>query len=402
MNQKPKFAAVFAMAMLALAAVSLPAQAPAPFTIEDYFKVVSLRVEDWTRDGRWVAASLSRAEDRIPADNTRSGDPTYVLVQPADLIVLDTESGAQVRVFPGKETYRSPAWSPDGKKLALFLFRDGVFRLAIWNREARKMEKIAVALSKPIASNSPLVWTEDGARLLFSVRAAGWKEKSAATFAAAATDSVRVFDTDKPFLPWDEVSRRGQLQIPTIADLASGKVVEILPETPLHSSRLTADSHSFVFERDVTEKTDYDVIRGTKSRLEVVPASGGAPRVILKPADTPRSLTWAKTNDRFAYTEKGDVFIMHLSDKEPRRLTGEKDPAEKPAAGADKPEPKKKQTFGVSRFSPDGKLLLCTSARPRPEESKEKPAAKPAGVPPRQYWLINAETGVREMIYEFP
>ncbi len=348
-----------------------------------------------------MAATLSRTEDRIPSDNKRYGDPTYVAPPlPSTLVVIDAQTGTQIRVFPGKEAYRSPTWSPDGKKLALFLYRNPGFQLAVWNRETQKMEKAPLKLSKAIASNSPLVWTEDGTKLVFYVRASDWEEKSARAFAAAATEAIRVYDSAKPFLPWDEVNRRGQLVIPVAGEIASGKVIEILPETPLLSSRLTADGRSFVFERDVTEKTNYDVIRGTSNQLEVVPLAGGTPRVILKPAASARSLTWAKNNDQFAYVEKGDVFVMGLEDKEPRRLTGEKEPAEKPAA--DKaPEAKKKRTFGLSRFSPDGKTLLCTSTRPQPEETKDQPA-KPVADPPRQYWLINIVSGSQEMVYELP
>lgn len=393
------------LALVALAAVLGPAaaaaQIPPLFTVDDYFKVVSLRIDDWTRDGRWVAATLSRTEDRIPGDNKRSGDPTYIAPPtPSDLVVLDAADGTRFRVFPGKETYRGAAWSPDGKKLALFLYRKNGFQFAVWNRETRQMEKSRLEPVKPIASNSPLVWTEDGTRLVFTVRAVDWEEKSSRAFAAAATDAVRVFDTDKPFLPWDEVSRRGQLQIPVVADVSSGKVVELLPETPILSWRLTADGRSFIFERDVTEKTNYDVIRGTSNQLEIVPLAGGEARILLKPAASARSLTWTKKNDLAAFTEKGDVFVLGLSDKEPRRLTGEKEAAEKPAA--DKAaEAKKKRTFAVSRFSPDGKLLLCTSVRPQPEESKDKPAAGPSD-PPRQYWLIDVASGTQEMVYELP
>jgi len=394
---------LFAALIMALGSGSLPAQSPSSFTIDDYFKIASLRVEDWTREGRWAAASLSRTEDRVPSDNKRSGDPTYVVVQPADLIILDTATGAQVKVFPGKEQYRAPAWSPDGKKLAFFIYRKPGFQLAVWNRETRQMEKIPFKPAKPISANSPLIWTEDGTRLVFTVRAPDWESKSAQAFAAAATDSVRIFDSEKPFLPWDEVSRRTNLAIPVVGEIATGKIAEILPETVFLNFRVTADGKSFVFERDVTEKTNYDVIRGTSNQLEIVPLAGGTPRVLLKPAAAPRSLTWMKNNDLFAYADKGDVFVMGLQDKEPRRLTGEKEPAEKPAekpAGDKAPEAKKKRTFAVSRFSPDGKLLLCTSTRPQPEEAKDKPA-KPAD-PPRQYWLIDVASGTQEMITELP
>jgi dipeptidyl aminopeptidase/acylaminoacyl peptidase len=397
-----KFVRSFLVAATAVfvSAAAAPAQTSALFTIDDYFKVVSLRIDDWSKDGHWLAGTLSRPEDRIPGDNTRSGDPTYLApIAPSDLVVIDASDGKQVRVFPGKEQYRGVAWSPDGKKLAMFLYRKSGFQLAVWNRDTRQLETTPFKLTKAIAANSPLVWTSDGSKLIFSVRAPDWEEKSAEAFKSVTSAAVRVFDSEKPFLPWDEVGRRGRLAIPVVGEIASGNIVEILPETPIGSSRITEDGRSFVYERDVTEKTNYDVIGGTSNQLEIIPLAGGTARVLLKPAASPRSMLWAKNNLVFAYVEKGDVFVMNVADKEPRQLTGEKESALKVAEDK-KTEARKKRTFAVSSFSPSGRSLLCTSARPQEDEEKEKKAKPPN--PPREYWLIDAVTGVSEMVYELP
>ena len=36
-----------------------PRPNPRPFTIDDYFQVATIRVDDWTKDGRWLACALS-------------------------------------------------------------------------------------------------------------------------------------------------------------------------------------------------------------------------------------------------------------------------------------------------------------------------------------------------------
>jgi dipeptidyl aminopeptidase/acylaminoacyl peptidase len=97
---------------------------------------------------------------------------------------------------------------------------------------------------------------------------------------------------------------------------------------------------------------------------------------------------------------------MGVEDKEPRNLTAEKEPAPAdkaaPAPEAKEPkkdEAKKKPAFAVVRFSPDGALILATSARPQPE-SPDKSA--PPANPPRQYWLIEARGGSKTMIHEQP
>jgi len=374
---------------------SSPAQSNERFTIEDYFKVVSARVEDWTRDGRWLALSLTALGDRIPQDNERSGDPTYIAPSISDLIVLEAATAKQTRVFPGKAQVRGAFWSPDGRKLAMFVLQNGGFELRVWDRAAGRFDKIVFASRKPVASNSPLAWTEDGKKIYFHLRSPEWETKTRDVFCDVVRAPIMVFDSEKPFLPWDEVSRRSRLVIPAVWDSASGTVAELLPETAVLSARLTRDGTTLLFERDMSEKTSYETIGGTKNQLEALPLSGGQPRVLLKPYEQ-RPLTWSRDNRTFAYAEKGDIFIMGVGDKEPRQLTGEKEPAEK-----EKDDKKKKQSFSLVRFNPDASGLLCTSTRPQPDEDKDKPA-RPSN-PPRQYWLIDARDGkTKTMLFELP
>jgi len=390
---------------LALAVSSaFPAADKKPFSVDDYFLTKSLRVEDMTRDGRWLAASISTPGDRLPQDNTRFGDPTYIGPSRAELVVIETRSGQTTPVFAGKRQFRSPAWSPDGKSLAFFEFVAGRFELRVWSRESGKTEPVALSKGKALAAGSPLVWSPDGKKLYFTTRAQGWEAKSAELFKRATAAPVIVMDSRDPFLQWDEVRRRDRLVVPAAWDLGARKLTELLLETPVLSLRLTRDGTALIFERDVTEKTNYDVIGGTKNQLEVLPLPSGPSRVLMKSYEQ-RSLVWSKDLKTFAYTDKSNVFVMSLEDKEPRQLTGEKEPeAGKDAAAADKKEEtpkKKKPAWSVVRFSPDGADLLCTSARVE-EEDKEKdpPVHRPS--PPRQYWLVGVRDGAARMIHELP
>jgi dipeptidyl aminopeptidase/acylaminoacyl peptidase len=373
------------------------------FTIDDYFLTTSLRVEDWTKDGRWLVCAVSTQSDRLPQDNYRYGDPTYIWRSLADLVIVDASSGKQIKLYPQKQQFRAASWSPDGKWLAFFLFRSPAYQLVLWNRETGKFEKTALKYAKPIASNSPLIWSPDGKKIYLTVRTPDWEAKSAGLFKYATTSPIILMDSDKPFLEWDEISRQNRLAIPVVWEIAQNKVTELMPETRLLSTRLTKDGTSLVFERDVTEKTNYDVIFGTRNQLELLPLPKGTPRVLLKPYDR-RALVWSEDNKMLAYSDKGDVYVMAVADKEPRKLVGEKEP---PAAAAPtdkakdekKDEKKKKQEFDAARFSFDAGLLLCTSSRPQPEEEK---SGRPPANPPRQYWLVNVKTGEKEMIYELP
>ncbi len=396
---------IFMLMGFALAvSLAYPAAAKKPFTIDDFFLTKSLRVEDMTADGRFLAVAITTPGDRLPQDNTRYGDPTYVGPSRAELIVMETSSGHGTPVFTGKRQFRLPAFSPDGKALAFFEFKDGRFQPMVWFRESGKTEPVALPKGKVIASNSPLIWAPDGKKLYFTTRATDWESKTAVLFTKATAAPVIVMDSRDPFLQWDEIRRRDRLVIPAAWDFGVRKMTELLPETPILSLRLTEDGTALLLERDVTEKTNYDVIGGTKNQLEVLPLPAGSPRVLLKPYEQ-RSLVWSKSFKTLAFSDKGDVFVMSLEDKEPRRLTGEKEPeAGKEAAAAEEKkeekEKKKKPTWSVVRFSPDGASLLGTSARVQEDPGKDEPARRPA--PPRQYWLIDVRTGDKRMIHELP
>lgn len=392
------------LAAAAAASPAFSAETKKPFTVEDYFLTKSFQVEDVTADGRWLAVSMSTPADRLPQDNTRYGDPTYFGPSRADLLVIETATGRAIPVFQGKKQFRSPTWSPSGKTLAFLEARDGRFQIRVWFVDSGKSEGLLLPKGRFVAENSPLLWAPDGKTIYFTVRAPDWESKSADLFKAATSAPIIVFNTKDPFLRWDEIRRRSRLVVPAAWDLAARRMTELLPETPILSLRLTKDGTALLYEKDVTEKTSYDVIGGTKNRLEAFPLPGGPARVLLEPYEQ-RALVWSRDRKTLAYTDKGDVFVLGLDDKSPRRLTGEKDSgppakdeAEKKTAEAAK---KKTPTYGVVRFSPDGSLLLLTSARVEEEPAKDEPTSR-RPPPPRQYWLIDVRTGEKRMIHELP
>jgi len=393
-------ALVAGLALAASVLTGLPAAQKKPFTVDDYFLTKSAQVEAMTADGGWLAVAVSTPADRLPQDNTRFGDPTYVGPAQSEFLVVETATGRAIPVFKGKRQFRSAAWSPDGKALAYFAFEGGHFQVRIWNRESGKTDPVVLPAGRFAAENSALLWAPDGRKLYFTVRAADWLAKSTALFQAATAAPITVLDTKDPFLQWDEVRRRALYAVPAVWDLAGRKLAELMPETPLASLRLTRDGSTLILERDLTEKTSYDVIGGTRNRLEAFPLPAGPARVLLEPYEQRRPL-WSRDFRVLAYADKGDVFVMGLEDKEPRRLTGEKEPPapeKKAAAEADKEkkeEKKKTQTWSPVRFSPDAALILCTTTRVEPDGDK-----KPS--PPAQYWLIDVKSGDRRMIHELP
>jgi dipeptidyl aminopeptidase/acylaminoacyl peptidase len=380
----------------------LQAEQTSSFTIDDYFKVERLRVSDMSRDGRWLVATRSTRADSLPRDNYRYGDPTYVAESLADVIMIDTSSGKQTALFPGKVQVSNLSWSPDGGELAFFKVEKGGRHLKIWNRKTKKVTPVNTGRMGPIASNSHLLWSENGEKLFFAVRASGWEETSREMFKKATLGPIIVQDSDKPFLLWDKIRRLSSLKIPLAWERKSNTLTRLLEELPLLSVRLSRDGIHMIVERDVTEKTSYEVIFGTRNQMEVLNLEDGSNRVLLKPYDR-RRFIWDRDSGRLAYSDKGDVFFLSITDEKPRNLTGEKEDKKDIEETDDSPEDKtkepKKRRFSALRFSPDGTKILCTSTEP--QEEKEESDNRQTS-PPQQFWLIDIGTGDKEKIYELP
>jgi dipeptidyl aminopeptidase/acylaminoacyl peptidase len=375
------------------------AQSKPLFTIDDYFDIVSLSVADMTKDGQWLACTQSTRLDWLPRDNFRYGDPTYIAPFQADVLCINTKTGKQTKLFSTKKQVRALTWSPDGKMLAFFIMEKGEYRLKVWHRSSGKFENINVSKSGAVASNSHLAWSSDGKKLFFALRASDWKKKCLEMFKTATKGPIIVHDTDNPFLMWDKIRRQGSLRIPVCWDRTNKKIKNLLPETRMLSTLISKDGSFMVFERDITEKTDYDIIFGTTNQLEVLFFSEDSPKILMKKYQR-RRYRWTDDSTMLAYSDKGDVFVMNVTDKEPRNLTEEKKEEKKtdkeaPAGEGEKKE-KKKQRFSVISFSPAGAWLLCSSTRINPE--KGEPGYLES--PPPQYWLINAQTGEKKMLYE--
>jgi len=366
----------------------LSAQESTSYSIEDYFSIVSMRVEDVSHDGQWIAATRSTRSDRGPQDYYRYGDPTYIAPFCAEAVVIDSLSGEQTRLFPKKQQIRALTWSPDGSQLAFFLMEDRDYCLCIWHRESGRLERIAPLKFKPAADNSSLAWSPDGRRLLLSLRAEGWKDASRRLFSTLTEGPIIVHDAEAAFLPWDDLRNRRRLQVPAVFEPKTKTWFEPLPEMPLQSLRWAGDGVRILFERDISEKTDYEVIGGTTNRMEMWDMQSGKSRILMDNYKQ-RRFQWSDDNTRLAWSEKGDVFAMGIDDAEPRRLTGKDS---EPDAGQGK---EKRLSFSALRVSHDGEWLLCSAVQRKSEE--EQPYRKVT--PPSQYWIIDVETGARRLLY---
>ena len=82
----------------------------------------------------------------------------------ASIFVQDVGSGKRERVLAFAGINGAPAWSPDGRRLAVTLSRDGNPEIYIYTLATRKLQRV----TRSTAIDTEPVWSPDGASLVFT------------------------------------------------------------------------------------------------------------------------------------------------------------------------------------------------------------------------------------------
>ena len=345
---------------LALVVVAIPAAAalsqssPRPFTIDDALGVRSARIDDVTRDGRWIALSVRVRRDGLGVDASRFGDPTYVAPSLGQFQLIDATSGRTRAVLPGKVDTRAAAFSRDGTKLAFLLRKGDDYALDIDDVASNRVRTVAVRTSKAIASNSPLVWAPDGKSVLIALRPDAWAAGARAAFVHLTEGEIVVQDARQPFLAWDSVRNVNNRQIPVVVDLADGSIREIAGETDMRSPQFTADGTHIVYSTAVPKKTSYDNRSGTEYGVFRVAVTDGRIDTLMKPVDRRVMVRWNDDGTAFAYDDRGNVFVRFVTDDSARNLTAH---YRAPASKADTA----RTAYSIVAWRPDGGALLVST-----------------------------------------
>jgi dipeptidyl aminopeptidase/acylaminoacyl peptidase len=372
----PRPLAATAFAALALCAApparplaaQAPAAPPAPFTVDDALDLATWTVADLSDDGRWLAATAGTRRDGLGVDHRREGDPTYVRPQRVRLWAVETATGARRAVLPDARVVRSPAWSPDGGRLAFLLHERDAFVPAVWERASGRLTRLRTADGREPAENGALAWTRDGRALVLAVRPRDWRERTRARFRAMTEGPVFVQDGSEPFLAWDDLRREGSRRAVVALDVATRRVTELVPEGLVVQWRLAEDGASVSWTTDVTPRTDYAEIFGVEQRLEARPLdprtlAAAGPARTLAASLKGQSLVWARDGRRFAVGRDGRVYVGSVADTARRLVAGpppgaRADSADTSAAARAR---RAAERFAAVRFSPAGDALVLSN-----------------------------------------
>jgi len=347
---------VSSVVLLVLLALAAPAATPVagqegrPFTPDDALRVTSISVLDVTPDGRWIAASTANARDRQDVDHFRYGDATYVSPRTAAFFLLDTESGEQREILPGRVQVSGSEWSPDGAKLAFFLY-DGEMSLHIFDRESGDVTEVQV--EGEIASSSGLDWRPDGSGLLLQLRAEGWAENTRAEFLALSEGPIVVQDGSDPFLDWDRVRNLGGLVVPAHVTL-DGQTRTLMPEGEYTGYTQSEDGRWLSLLGELPLKTVYEGGGGSEWRMLRIDLESGDTTYVVEPStDRPRP-NFAPDGIRYAYSDEGHIHIRSILEEEGVNVT---EAFEGPVSESDTTDLR----FSAVRWRDDGQALLVNS-----------------------------------------
>lgn len=120
---------------------------------EDVLALRFVRDASLSPDGRRAAVIVSRPDH--PSDG-----------EFFELALIDTESGAETPLVTGDVRVTSPAWSPNGRKLAYVRTDSGPPRICIHDCDNGQIGETAVEGGMP---QPPLVWSPDGVRVAATV-----------------------------------------------------------------------------------------------------------------------------------------------------------------------------------------------------------------------------------------
>src|SRR4029078_12216918 len=171
-----------------------------------------------------------------------------------------------------------------------------------------------------VAENSELRWSADGKRLLYSLHTLAWRKAAQDSFAVMTGGPVFVQSSENPFLAWDALRRMANVRNVVAYDFASGKTMELLPETMVATWEASDDGTTVSYSEDITKKTDYDVIFGSENKLvaRALNCAAAAEQCtkgrVLLPTLKGTNIVSSEDGAHYAYAKDGRVYVASVAD----------------------------------------------------------------------------------------
>jgi dipeptidyl aminopeptidase/acylaminoacyl peptidase len=264
-----------ALAAGATPAAQAPAQAPAPAagraqlappTVDQILSLKRAGSPEISPDGRWVAYTVRE---------TNWDDNTY----DQQIWLADARTGATRQLTSSKKSSQSPAWAPDGSRLAFV---------------SDRTDKRQIYLINPLGGEAEALTTlEDG------VGSFAWSpDAKSIAFTARDAKSSAAKDRDKKYGEFEIVDRDFRMTHLSVIDVASRAI------KPLTSGAYTVgafawspDSRSIAFDHRVNP----DLANGGSADISIVTVADGMVRKLVTQDGPDSNPTWSPDGSRIAF-----------------------------------------------------------------------------------------------------
>ncbi|SMD46148.1 Dipeptidyl aminopeptidase/acylaminoacyl peptidase [Aquiflexum balticum DSM 16537] len=344
-----------------------------PFTVADAIQVKSMGSQSLSDDGKYLAGIISDGSARFETDHFRFQDPSYLNVLPGEFVIIQTETGEQLRPNPGLSRVTSVSWSPTNKEIAFLEQQEDKLHLMIYDIGRKRKREIKISGS-PLLANESLLWAPDGKFIYLKSREADWLEKAMPLYQEATKGPIVVYDGSEPFLKWDKIRNTNALTNILKVNPVNGVSEKILPESNYSQLNITEDGTKLIFTENFPLKTSYVRDKGTAYQVAYIElGTADSAKVIYKRNEKRRNFNWSDSKTNYAWVDSGYVFVRKLGSNDSINLTKGK---------AFEEEGKKKDVkFNVLSWSPDEKGLLLGSDK--------------------GFWWTDAQGESLELIYGF-
>jgi dipeptidyl aminopeptidase/acylaminoacyl peptidase len=308
-----------ALVLMFYLVVAASAQQKKSFTPEASLdlQVLTFAPNGVSPDGIWIAYAVTdgyHQRSGTPLDWVPYGAKAHVWVR--SLITPET-----LQVTAGDTFSWGPAWSPDGKNLAMYLWKDNAIAIGIWNREDHNLRVLPM---KNLDGRLPLLWSPSGRFLVYSFPKFdlnGSVRRDAHPYDLDPSRLVSVTSSDQEPQPYDA----------TLVDIMSYGLVALDEATGQTRPLLSPSSFlltEFSFSPDGKYLAVVSAVRDSRwvvlyppiHEVTVISWDDGSSKVVLQDT-TAQSVTWTPDSRHLAYTDKDALWTVFVEGGEPKRIS---------------------------------------------------------------------------------